>query len=77
MLNAYATESLLGGDVSLNCILFCSVTHHKGLSAGDLFYEDVDQVASNLRQIAHQNNGRFHWIDSQGNFIRCVFNTFN
>ena len=61
----------LGSDVSLNCILFGSVTRHE--CAGDLFYENVDQVASNLRQIAHQNNGRFHWIDSQGTSTNVAF----
>ena len=49
-----------------NCILFGSVTRLDCLE----LYEDIDDVASYLREIAHQNNGRFHWIDNQGTFLR-------
>eukprot|EP00111_Clytia_hemisphaerica_P020100 TCONS_00059231-protein len=61
VLNGYAKEALHGTDVSLNCILFGSVTRLDCLE----HYEDIDQVASYLREISHQNNGRFHWIDNQ------------
>lgn len=71
VLNAYVSESLLGSEVFVNCILFGSVTRHECLSDDLYAYDTRDsdkEVASNLRTIAHQNKGRFHWIDSQGYF---------
>jgi len=59
---------LHGTDAVVNCILFNSILQEECCEQ----YEDFDSAAAYMRQIAHQNQGRFHWINNQGTLFSML-----
>ena len=60
---SYISESVAGSDTSVNCIYYQPIS--RGSYTIEALIESAADVASYLRDVAHQNCGRFHWITSK------------
>ena len=49
--------------MSVNCVYYQQT--QRGSYTLEALIEAAEDVAQYLRDVAHQNNGRFHWINSK------------
>ncbi|XP_057310372.1 von Willebrand factor A domain-containing protein 3A-like isoform X1 [Hydractinia symbiolongicarpus] len=58
VVSSYISESFVGTEMSFNCIYFQPMK-------ANLFSSEMEHASKYLKKLAHQNNGRFHWVDSK------------